>query len=73
MATFTDLSENVHVYNTGKAPQFFGPYIVPGRAYAAIPATVATDMQGAGVPIIKETDKHFQPLFKRCTGKGIVD
>lgn len=73
MTTFNDLKQHVHVYNTGRAPQFFGKVIVPARAYSTLPETLAYEMQKAGVPIIAEYDETFTPLFKRCDGTGQVD
>jgi hypothetical protein len=69
---FAELSHYRHVLNLTKCPQHYGQLIIPGKGYAAATEDAVKAMRTAGVPLVVEGDPNFTPLFKRCTGLGII-
>jgi hypothetical protein len=72
MATFTSLSPNCLVYNTSRCPQHFGKVAVPACGYAGVSREMAAHMKESQVPVLTDEEMGFPPVFKRCSGNGIL-
>jgi hypothetical protein len=72
MTAFTTLSDHCLIYNTSRCPQHFGKFIVQAKSYLGVPREMAEQMKQSHVPILMEEENGFPPIFKRCSGNGIL-